>query len=229
MLEILQENTDALAVFKPSGLPVFPLRSNLKEDTVLNRLYELRPVVQAISWPSGFEGGIAHRLDIPTSGLLVVAKSVSGLHSIRENFTKKRWEKEYFFLTLKSPPWTEHVIATPLGHDPKKRKRMIPRRGKNTKVRGKWYNAQTKFVHLCRRDGISLWRAKMKTGVMHQIRVHAAFAGIALLGDSLYGGGKPLSTFPSSFALHHFKMGEWERAPLPLWWPDWTHEHSREI
>jgi len=61
---------------------------------------------------------------------------------------------------------------------------------------------------------------------MHQIRIHAAFAGIALLGDRLYGGGEAPEYFPSSFALHHYgvQYSEWniQNIAMPMWWPKWT-------
>ncbi len=228
MLEILQENTEAIAVFKPAGLPVFPLKQNPSEDTVLRRLYHTLPAMQAHDWPAGFEGGIAHRLDIPTTGLLLVAKDSSSLQRIRSFFSEKIWEKEYFFLSAKEPRWQHHTISAPLGHDPKKKKRMTPRRGKNTKIRGKWYNAQTEFFHHHRAAGVSLWGAKMRSGVMHQIRVHAAFAGIALLGDSLYGGGARPSYFPSLFALHHYRLDSWAGAAIPSWWPGWAQAYVEE-
>ena len=66
----------------------------------------------------------------------------------------------------------------------------------------------------------------MKSGVMHQIRLHAAFGGIALLGDRLYGGGEKAEYFPSLFALHHYgiEYSGWklQQIPLPKWWPKWT-------
>jgi hypothetical protein len=76
-----------------------------------------------------------------------------------------------------------------------------------------------------------MWEATMKTGVMHQIRLHAAIAGLALVGDRLYGGGDAPSFFPGDFALHHCGVvsERWNvpTVPLPDWWPLWTQKsHS---
>ena len=79
---------------------------------------------------------------------------------------------------------------------------MVVQRGRNTPHRGKWMSAVTRFQHL-KSNGVHLWQATMCTGVMHQIRLHATIAGLALVGDTLYGGGATPSYFPSDFALHH--------------------------
>ena len=83
-------------------------------------------------------------------------------------------------------------------------------------------SAVTTFQHIKSKDGMHLWQATMKTGVMHQIRLHAAIAGLALVGDSLYGGGETPSYFPSDFALHHcgIESTRWNVPvmPIPNWW-----------
>ena len=103
---------------------------------------------------------------------------------------------------------------------------MVVQRGRNTPKKGRWLDAETHFQHIFSQSEIHLWRAKMRTGVMHQIRIHAAFCGIALLGDRLYGGGDSPDDFPSLFALHHRGIETTaftvDPASLPEWWPEWT-------
>lgn len=75
---------------------------------------------------------------------------------------------------------------------------MVHERGRTTPHRGRWYPAHTE---LSRHRGAT-WKALITTGVMHQIRAHAASVGLALDGDRLYGGrdtGTP-------FALHHCRI-----------------------
>jgi 23S rRNA-/tRNA-specific pseudouridylate synthase len=97
---------------------------------------------------------------------------------------------------------------------------MVCQRGKSTPHRGKWYPADTRFTRL----DTNLWEAVIVTGVMHQIRAHAAFVGIALLGDRRYGGAPlPAGFAPPgvTFALHHHEM-EGLVTPAPrLATPDW--------
>ena len=90
-------------------------------------------------------------------------------------------------------------------------------------------SAVTNFEYIGSKEGLHLWQASMYTGVMHQIRLHAAIAGLALVGDSLYGGGETPSYFPSDFALHHcgIESRRWNvpLTQIPKWWPDWTHSY----
>jgi 23S rRNA-/tRNA-specific pseudouridylate synthase len=177
-------------------------------------------------FPEGFSGGIAHRLDVSTSGLLLVAEDADSLAAVRSSFAEVRLEKTYRFLTSRTPRWTEHHVTTPIAHHKTKRRAMIVQRGKDTPHRGKWYAADTRFVQL---DG-PLWEATITTGVMHQIRVHAASVGLALWGDHLYGGGQlPEGSAPPgvTFVLHHASTsGPVEGypalgappLPVPRWW-----------
>ncbi len=210
---------------KASGIPCFPKHNDPEHDCMLYRLLQEHPEQQEVDWPTGFAGGIAHRLDIATTGQLIAAVDLQSLQQIRELFRAKEITKTYYFLSAKKVKWKEHAIETAIAHDRKNKKRMVVQRGKNTPHRGKWLPARTTFRWLDERDGITVWQAQMRTGVMHQIRLHAAFAGIALLGDRLYGGGASLPSFPSDFALHHAGVRSPqllpEYSPLPDWWPTW--------
>ena len=223
MATIIERRTGVLLINKTSGIPVFP-KMGEQEDSVLMRLLTQESHRTQLAWPEGFAGGIVHRLDTPTSGGLLVAENPQQVSILREKFSQKLFEKRYLFLSAKEPRWDNHYCEAPLAHDKKKKGNMIPKRGNNTPHRGKWYSAKTTFRHLGRKEGVSLWEAVMFSGVMHQIRVHAAFLGIALLGDRRYGGGESPEYFPSSFALHHQKIGDWPKILPPDWWPSWTHQ-----
>jgi 23S rRNA-/tRNA-specific pseudouridylate synthase len=211
-------------LLKPAGIPVFPPHLDPEGDCVLRRLVLEDPARAAPEWPAGFEGGIAHRLDISTSGALLVAEDVAELAWLRELFTAKRLVKTYRLLTGKEVPWDANRCDYALAHDRKKRSRMVVQRGRNTPHRGKWLEASTAFERI---RG-PLFQAQMSTGVMHQIRVHAAFLGIPLLGDKRYGGGPTPDAAPSGrqFFLHHVGMGcdEIATAPVPL--PPWAESGS---
>ena len=231
------ESTSIVVVHKPSGIPCLPKRLSTHhhiekalEDSILYRLCSWNGFVADISWPTGFEGGIAHRLDTATSGQLLVAKTPDVLVDLRREFTEKKLQKHYVFLTQKQVTWREHTVNFSIAHDKKHKKRMVVQRGSHTEHRGKWLPASTFFRIMGTQDGLCLVHATMRTGVMHQIRVHAAITGLALLGDSLYGGGASPSVFPSDFALHHVGICashfclEQHMVPVPTWWPKWTRE-----
>lgn len=220
-LGILWESTRCLTVAKPAGMSVFPPHADPTGDCVLARLLAARPE-QDGDWPAGFAGGIAHRLDIPTSGLLLVAKTPADLIWLRALFAEKHLTKTYHFLTIKNPSWSRHTITAQIAHDRSRKKRMVVRRGHQTPHRGKWLEAETTFTRLSRVGRLWRWSAVMRSGVMHQIRAHAGFAGLALAGDRLYGGGAAQPDFPVSFALHHIGLTGPGLAPpkcrAPGWW-----------
>lgn len=225
-LVLLGETPRLLALAKPPGVPVFPPHADPAGDCLLARLLAARPEQGAQAWPEGFEGGLAHRLDNSTSGLVLAARDLASLVWIRGLFQERRLEKTYSLLSAREVPWTENATSLPIGHDPRRKGRMVVRRGANTPCRGAWLPAETHFKRLERRALGWRFQARMRSGVMHQIRVHAAFLGIVLLGDHTYGGG-PALDLPSlpgvPFLLHHHRIAgpglDLPAAPLPDGWP----------
>lgn len=205
---------------KPAGLPVFPPHAGPEGDCLLKKLLADQPWRCEIVWPEGFEGGISHRLDNSTSGAILVADNLDELRRIRDCFHEHRFTKTYLFLAAKDVPWDENACDKSLSHDKQKRNRMTVQRGRNTPHRGQWYPAKTSFRRVCG----PLFEATMSTGVMHQIRVHAAFLGIPILGDKLYGGGPTPHDAPRglTFFLHHVGLIgpqdlRTKRIPTPPW------------
>lgn len=206
-------------VSKPPGLPVFPPHDDPDGDCVLARILDVQGWRSDLAWPAGFAGGIAHRLDTSTSGALVVADDPAELARIREAFSEGRLRKTYRFLAAREVPWDAHACELPIAHDRRRKGRMVVQRGRATPHRGRWYPARTRFLRL---RG-PLFEARMRSGVMHQIRVHAAFLGIPLLGDRAYGGGPTPPDAPPgvTFFLHHVGIeGALTTSPVPL--PRWA-------
>jgi 23S rRNA pseudouridine1911/1915/1917 synthase len=195
VIEDLTIGADARHIYlrKPPGVPVFPPHADPDGDCVLRRwLGQAGPG----PWPEGFEGGIAHRLDTATSGVLVAARTPADLERLRAEMRDRRLRKFYVLRSHGSADFAERVLETPIAHHPRRRDRMVVRRGPRTTHRGKWYEAWTRL----RRLGGGLWEAEIRTGVMHQIRVHAASVGLPLTGDAIYGGA------PGPFLLHHARI-----------------------
>lgn len=214
---LLAEEPAYLWLYKPAGLPVFPPHADASAPSLLAWFIAAFPA-QNQPFPAGFEGGIANRLDNPTSGVVLAARDESALRAARAAFAAGALRKTYRFYTRRAVPWREHHVFTPIAHHPDRKDRMVVRRGESTPHRGKWYPADTFFRHL---EG-PFWEAVITTGVTHQIRVHAASVGLALAGDRLYGGGEALPGAPVPFALHH--VGFDGLSPLaprcapPDWW-----------
>lgn len=215
-IRLLADDTDRFYLWKPPGLPVFPPHADPQGDCVL-RQWLTMGIVQEAGWPQGFEGGIAHRLDNATSGLLLVARSPDRLPALRQLFQDGALRKFYLFRASVPPPFAARVIEVPLAHHPRKKDRMVWQRGPRTDHRGRWYPAWTELR--ARDDG--WWRAEIRTGVMHQVRVHATYAGVALDGDAIYA---PPERRDLPFCLHHQGVVApgWAspEAPLPAASPD---------
>ena len=226
---VLGENADLLFVEKRAGQPVFPWHSRptwADQDarSVAEVLAQARPEQKGVSWPKGFDCGILHRLDVSTSGVLVVSRRLDAFEPTRLLFAERRLTKRYFFYTDRDVPWDAHTEQAQLAHHPKNRKKMVAQRSPNTSKRGRWIPAITHF----RRVHAGLWEARIPTGVMHQIRVHAQSVGLPLYGDTLYGGtALPeawSTTHPGvSFFLHAAQIAsaQWTSPTLdlPTWWP----------
>ena len=127
-----------IVLCKRSGVSCFPFRKDPTRACMLTELL-LEFSQQQLAWPQGFEGGIAHRLDVATSGQLLVARTPAQLTELRQDFMTKRLSKRYLFLTQKSVPWKTNTLSFPIAHDKKHRRKMIVQRGRNTPHRGKWY------------------------------------------------------------------------------------------
>lgn len=187
---VLGSDAARFFLYKPPGLPVFPPHQNPEAPSLL--AWWLQNGGTSEGWPPGFEGGLAHRLDNLTGGLMVAARSPAQLEILRAAFADKSLRKIYVFRSqgkLKTLPLLTDAIA----HHPKKNDRMVVQGHPGTVHRGKWYPAWTQFRDL----GNQWWEAEIRTGVMHQIRVHAAWAGLPLEGDPIYGDGK------GTFSLWH--------------------------
>ena len=121
---ILGEDEGFLALDKPAGIPVFPPHADPAGPCVLHALFEARPEQAEPAWPEGYSGGILHRLDTWTSGLLLVARTLPALEAGRAAFVGQQLSKTYRFLCDRVVGWTEHRVDRPLAHDKSDRRKM---------------------------------------------------------------------------------------------------------
>jgi 23S rRNA pseudouridine1911/1915/1917 synthase len=219
---VISQRGELVFLRKPAGVPVFPPHGQPEGASLLQRWLTVRPDQASLPWPPGFEGGIAHRLDTATSGIVVACTSLAAFAALRASFAEGTLRKHYRFVSTREVPWSHHTVVLPIAHDRRRRSRMVVQRGHSTPHRGRWYPAHTELEQL----GGGRWRAVITTGVMHQIRAHAAFVGLPLAGDGLYGGGDlPAELSPppgASFLLHHEHIeGPGWTGPTeapPDWW-----------
>jgi 23S rRNA pseudouridine1911/1915/1917 synthase len=191
-LAILFEDEDLLVLDKPPGLVVHPGAGNPEHTLVNALLHHCRHL-------SGIGGkqrpGIVHRLDKDTSGCLVVAKNDITHRALARQFAGREVTKIYLALARGTLKKLSGTIEMPVGRHPVQRKKM------HVAPRGRL--AKTDYRVLKSLGKISLVQCVLHTGRTHQIRVHLAYLGHAVVGDSLYGskGEAPRQM------LHAWKLG----------------------
>ncbi|MFM6985602.1 MAG: RluA family pseudouridine synthase [Hydrogenophaga sp.] len=178
-LQVVFEDADLLVIHKPAGLVVHPAPGHWS-GTLLNGLLAYHPGAARLP-----RAGIVHRLDKDTSGLMLVAKSRIAMDALVRAIAARDVSREY--LALAHGLWrggAEVLVDQSLGRDPHHRLRMA--------VLGSLSNgakpAQTTIRLLAGTARHSLVLCKLHTGRTHQIRVHMAWLGHPLVGDSTYGG-----------------------------------------
>ncbi len=174
---VLHEDDDLLIVNKPAGMATHPscghARGTLANAMVFrcNRLSEVNGPVRP---------GIVHRLDMDTSGLLVVAKTDKAHRELARQFADREVSKRYVALVHGSMSAASGEIEKQLGRHPKKRK-------KQAVLADGGRSALTRYDTLERLGRFSHMELRPRTGRTHQLRVHLASSGCPILCDALYG------------------------------------------
>jgi 23S rRNA pseudouridine1911/1915/1917 synthase len=180
-LTIVFEDEHLIVIDKPAGLVVHPAAGN-RDGTLVNAL--LHHCKGQLSGIGGVaRPGIVHRIDKDTSGLLVVAKSDKAHEGLSAQFAAHSIERAYLALVAGHPQPLSGTITSRIGRSDVNRKKMavLPPESK----RGK--RAVTHYKVLKLLDHCALVECRLETGRTHQIRVHLASIGNALLGDPIYG------------------------------------------
>jgi 23S rRNA pseudouridine1911/1915/1917 synthase len=184
-IRIVHADQHVVVADKPAGMPSHPLKPGEK-GTAANALVARFPELAAVG-PLIREGGLVHRLDTDTSGLLLAARTDAAYQMLRAQFTARTVEKGYLALAA-GELHAGGEIALPLAHDPHDARRMMAISDPEYAAEHAARAAVTRFAPVERRGGFTLLEIEIPTGVMHQIRAHLAFIGHPLAGDALYGG-----------------------------------------
>ncbi|MCL2180660.1 MAG: RluA family pseudouridine synthase [Treponema sp.] len=198
--EILWQGQGLLAVNKPPGLAVHGTDS--LESIIRNYLKDKLP--ESLS----FKPGPLHRLDKPSSGVVVFSSSLDGARLFSALLREQKIRKTYLAV-VKGNLEDERIWEDILIRDSEKKKTFISG-GQSGK------NAVTKVTPLKHRGNLTLIKAEISTGRTHQIRAQSASHGHPLAGDVKYGGG--FSGVIGGFFLHAWKLEFLDfviEAPLP--------------
>lgn len=183
-IEIVYEDDDLLVVNKPKGMVVHPANGNPDNTLVNALLHHCRGRLSGIN--GVIRPGIVHRIDKDTSGLLIVAKNDAAHIGLAEQIKEHSFSRAYEAVVYGNLKDDSGTICQPIGRDVKDRKKMAVTM-KNSKP------ATTHYEVIKRFGDFTHIRCILETGRTHQIRVHMAYIGHPVAGDSVYGPKKVIT------------------------------------
>ena len=209
-LDILFQNDDLAVINKPAGMVVHPAAGHAT-GTLVQAALAAFPDLQGINGEE--RPGIVHRLDKETSGLIVLAKNERAHRWLQDQFRLRKVKKIYLALVDGRPPTPTGRVEAEIARDPSHRKQMA------VVSDGRGRPSTTEYRTLEEFDGYTLIEAHPLTGRTHQIRLHMAFLGCPIVGDTIYGKKKSTLELNRHF-LH--------AAKLSIIFPGETEPHSFE-
>ncbi len=189
-LQVIFEGPSLVICEKPARIPSGAVLHK-EAGTMAGVLLARYPEMASVGY-GRHEPGLVHRLDNDTSGLLMAARTEEAFVELRQALSEGRILKKYLALVPPGVLGDHGVIESPLGHDPRNKKRVL--------VTDQGRPAKTTFSVLKRATAADLVELTVHAAFRHQIRVHLSQVGAPLLGDVLYGGASMLGL--SRHALH---------------------------
>ena len=214
-LDVVYEDGDVIVVNKPVGMVVHPAPGHPDGTLVNALLYRCKNSLSGIN--GELRPGIVHRIDRDTSGLLIAAKNDRAHLSLAAQLQDHSLFRLYHGVAVGTFREDSGTISAPIGRHPSDRKRMaVCADGREAVTHWQVVDAQNSHSHIT---------CRLETGRTHQIRVHMAYLGHPLLGDTVYGAKKPVPGLAGQ-CLHaaqltftHPASGEPMTVEAPL--PDW--------
>jgi len=209
VLTVLYADDNIVAVNKPTGLATHPLRAH--DAPTLAHALIARFSECAHASPDGREAGLAHRLDVATSGVLLAARQRETWYRLRQALASPTCEKIYLAevqgtfprpdtlraeYVMSGPRPSSFVVTAPVGRQGRHGSKVKLASGRNP------LPARTEVTWLETRPGGALVEARLCRGRAHQVRAHLAHLGIPVLGDTLYGHADSPADSPTTAALH---------------------------
>lgn len=181
-LDVVYEDDDVIVVNKPTGLVVHPAPGH-PDGTLVNAL--LHHCGDSLSGIGGEKRpGIVHRIDRDTSGLIIAAKNNAAHLALSAQLKDHSLSRTYECLVTGNMKQDSGTVDAPIGRSSADRKKMA--------VVPTGRRAVTHWEVVARYPGVTHLRCRLETGRTHQIRVHMAYIGHPILGDTVYGAKKPV-------------------------------------
>jgi tRNA pseudouridine32 synthase/23S rRNA pseudouridine746 synthase len=205
-LEILFTDSEIIVVNKPGNLLAVPGRGPDKQDCVVSRVKSLFP--DSIAQPA------VHRLDMATSGLMVLARTVQAHRNLSEQFARQQVKKKYIALLDGRVDGKQGKIVLKFRLDPDNRPWQV-----YDPVHGKTGISRWQCLKISGPEPDDRYVSRIAfrplTGRTHQLRLHAAHPeglGCPIIGDSLYGSGQqgdPMFLHAAELSFFHPQSKEW--------------------
>ena len=212
-LDVVYEDADVIVVNKPVGMVVHPAPGH-SGGTLVNAL--LHHCGDSLSGIGGeLRPGIVHRIDRDTSGLIIAAKNDFAHQALSAQLQDHSLCRTYEAVVVGNLREDSGTVDAPIGRCPSDRKKMAV-------VRQGGRNAVTHWQVLERFPGYTYVRCRLETGRTHQIRVHMAYIGHPLYGDTVYGAKKPAPGMTGQclhavgLTFRHPRTGEMVELSCPL-------------
>ena len=195
-LDLVHVDADIIVIDKPAGLAVHP-GTGRSSGTLANALLHEFPEMSEVG--DAGRPGIVHRLDIDTSGLLVVARTSLAFESLSTAIRTREIDRRYTTLVKGKPQPEIGIVDAPIGRDPNNPTRQAINAG------GRPARTRYRVAHVFGRDSNlkSLLEIKLETGRTHQIRVHMQAIGHPVVGDPTYGGNDSMPGLERQFLHAH--------------------------
>ena len=179
-LDVVYEDADVIVVNKPSGMVVHPAPGHPDGTLVNALLYHCAGTLSGIG--GALRPGIVHRIDRDTSGLIIAAKNDAAHQYLSAQLADHTLARTYECIVVGSLREDRGTVDAPIARHPTGRKRMAVVAGGREAV--------THWEVIARYPGYTHVRCRLETGRTHQIRVHMAYIGHPILGDTVYGAKK---------------------------------------
>jgi 23S rRNA pseudouridine1911/1915/1917 synthase len=210
IIPVIFEDNDILVVNKPSGTVVHPFDYST-EETLFDFVHEHSPkafdFVNEIRLQDGRTinlGGIVHKLDRETSGVMVIAKNKKTFDELRSQFTDHTIRKMYIAEVEGMVSEDAFTVDAPLGRNKKDYKQVV----NPENPRGELRDAITEVKVITRKEVTTLLELTPKTGRTHQLRAHMAYIGHPIVGDVAYGSTEKDGRIRLHASRLVFKVGE---------------------
>ena len=179
-LDVVYEDADVIVVNKPSGMVVHPAPGHPDGTLVNALLYHCAGTLSGVG--GALRPGIVHRIDRDTSGLIIAAKNDAAHQYLSAQLADHMLARTYECIVVGALREDRGTVDAPIARHPTDRKRMAVVAGGREAV--------THWEVIARYPGYTHVRCRLETGRTHQIRVHMAYIGHPILGDTVYGAKK---------------------------------------